>query len=228
MNLGIGEPDTHLYLVHIEDNLKVEDFSSYQGVFGSSSGWGSQGSPDWQTGDALSIDAAVLLTGVLEGEYIVYDQWELTKEGDRDHIGKLNGRVRRQATLLRRQATLISTVHSDLINGQEELSLGSWFSPENTTRPQSHHFISGPDDRYTYSYTSILRLGLTTGDTPDAPHNHLGTREPSTSPSALPTSSKARATKEHARSSGVLTEALRPSRESRLGRRPSIYVTEMS
>ncbi|KZV19663.1 putative carboxylesterase 16 [Dorcoceras hygrometricum] len=29
---------------------------------------------------------------------------------------------------------------------------------------------SGPDLNYTYSYTSILRLGLAAGDTPDAPH----------------------------------------------------------
>ncbi|KZV26053.1 hypothetical protein F511_13931 [Dorcoceras hygrometricum] len=38
---------------------------------------------------------------------------------------------------------------------------------------------SGPDISYTRSYTSILRLGLTAGDTPDAPRYHLGTREPS-------------------------------------------------
>ncbi|KZV38308.1 Histone-lysine N-methyltransferase EZA1 [Dorcoceras hygrometricum] len=235
-------------MVGMSDVLRLVDFSSYQGVFGSSSGSGSQGSPASGRGEALSIDdAAVLLTALVLGEDIVYDQWKLTKGGDRDHIGKLNGRIRRQATLLGRQATLISTVQSDLVNGQDELSLGSWFSPESTTRSQSHctrvllstaeerwrqdrelfqivGFTSGPDDRYTYSYTSILRLGLTAGDTPDAPHNHLGTRGLSTSPSALPTSSKARATKEHARSSGVLAEALRPARESRLGRRPSIYV----
>ncbi|KZV57187.1 hypothetical protein F511_13079 [Dorcoceras hygrometricum] len=41
---------------------------------------------------------------------------------------------------------------------------------------------SGPDLNRTYSYTSILRLGLTVGDTPDAPHDHLGTRGPSSSP----------------------------------------------
>ncbi|KZV27028.1 pentatricopeptide repeat-containing protein [Dorcoceras hygrometricum] len=38
---------------------------------------------------------------------------------------------------------------------------------------------SGPDLRYEYSYTSILRLGLAAGDTPDAPCYHLGTRGPS-------------------------------------------------
>ncbi|KZV56178.1 hypothetical protein F511_24643 [Dorcoceras hygrometricum] len=80
-------------------------------------------------------------------------------------------------TLLGCQATLISTVRGDLINGWETLSHGSW---------------------YTYSYTSILRLGLTAGDTPDAPHEHLGTQGPSTPPSTLPTSSKARAIKERA------------------------------
>ncbi|KZV23480.1 ankyrin repeat-containing protein-like [Dorcoceras hygrometricum] len=38
---------------------------------------------------------------------------------------------------------------------------------------------SGPDLSYTQSYTSILRLGLMAGDTPDAPYFHLGTRGPS-------------------------------------------------
>ncbi|KZV26410.1 hypothetical protein F511_36324 [Dorcoceras hygrometricum] len=33
---------------------------------------------------------------------------------------------------------------------------------------------SGPDLNHTYSYTSILRLELAAGDTPDAPHDHLG------------------------------------------------------
>ncbi|KZV53693.1 hypothetical protein F511_29244 [Dorcoceras hygrometricum] len=41
---------------------------------------------------------------------------------------------------------------------------------------------SGPDLKYGYSYTSILRLGLAAGDTPDAPHNRLGIRGPSNSP----------------------------------------------
>ncbi|KZV32040.1 hypothetical protein F511_38966 [Dorcoceras hygrometricum] len=41
---------------------------------------------------------------------------------------------------------------------------------------------SCPDLKYEYSYTSILRLGLTAGDTPDAPHNRLGTRRSSNSP----------------------------------------------
>ncbi|KZV37033.1 putative polygalacturonase [Dorcoceras hygrometricum] len=41
---------------------------------------------------------------------------------------------------------------------------------------------SGPDLKYEYSYTSILRLGLVAGDTPDAPHNRLGTRGPRNSP----------------------------------------------
>ncbi|KZV16581.1 putative alpha,alpha-trehalose-phosphate synthase [Dorcoceras hygrometricum] len=63
---------------------------------------------------------------------------DLTSLNGSDYIGKLNGRVGCQATLLGRQATLISTICSDLINGQEKLSLGSWFSPKNTTRPQSH------------------------------------------------------------------------------------------
>ncbi|KZV32300.1 hypothetical protein F511_19146 [Dorcoceras hygrometricum] len=38
---------------------------------------------------------------------------------------------------------------------------------------------SGPDLNHTYSYTSIIRLGLAAGDTPDAPYNRLGTRGPS-------------------------------------------------
>ncbi|KZV24864.1 hypothetical protein F511_14747 [Dorcoceras hygrometricum] len=38
---------------------------------------------------------------------------------------------------------------------------------------------SGPDLRYEYSYTSILLIGLATGDTPDTPHYHLETRGPS-------------------------------------------------
>ncbi|KZV33263.1 golgin candidate 5-like [Dorcoceras hygrometricum] len=38
---------------------------------------------------------------------------------------------------------------------------------------------SGPELNHTYSYTSIIPLGLAAGDTPDAPHNHLGTRGPS-------------------------------------------------
>ncbi|KZV20411.1 hypothetical protein F511_30641 [Dorcoceras hygrometricum] len=42
-------------------------------------------------------------------------------------------------------------------------------------------FISGPNLSYTYSYPSILRLGLTAGDTPDTPHKQLGTRGPSSS-----------------------------------------------
>ncbi|KZV29109.1 hypothetical protein F511_06604 [Dorcoceras hygrometricum] len=40
-------------------------------------------------------------------------------------------------------------------------------------------FSSGPDLNYTHSYTSILRLGLTMGDTPDTPYYHLETRGPS-------------------------------------------------
>ncbi|KZV21340.1 hypothetical protein F511_26948 [Dorcoceras hygrometricum] len=60
---------------------------------------------------------------------------------------------------------------------------------------------SGPDLNYTYSYTSILRLGLAAGDTPDAPQEHLGTRRPSTTASALPTPSEARAIKRRAWSS---------------------------
>ncbi|KZV45482.1 hypothetical protein F511_15849 [Dorcoceras hygrometricum] len=38
------------------------------------------------------------------------------------------------------------------------------------------NFSSGPDLSYTQSYTSILRLGLAAGDTPDAPYYHLETR----------------------------------------------------
>ncbi|KZV46304.1 Lipase, GDSL domain containing protein [Dorcoceras hygrometricum] len=41
---------------------------------------------------------------------------------------------------------------------------------------------SGPDLKYEYSYTSIFHLGLAARDTPDAPHNRLGTRGPSNSP----------------------------------------------
>ncbi|KZV33013.1 hypothetical protein F511_23186 [Dorcoceras hygrometricum] len=41
------------------------------------------------------------------------------------------------------------------------------------------NFSSGPDLILTQSYTSILHLGLAAGDTPDAPHYHLGTRGPS-------------------------------------------------
>ncbi|KZV39641.1 hypothetical protein F511_32953 [Dorcoceras hygrometricum] len=52
-------------------------------------------------------------------------------------------------------------------------------------------FNSGPDINYTYSYTSILRLGLTVGDTPDALCYHHGTRGLSRAPqtrSTLPRS----------------------------------------
>ncbi|KZV23604.1 hypothetical protein F511_37589 [Dorcoceras hygrometricum] len=41
---------------------------------------------------------------------------------------------------------------------------------------------SGPDLKYECSYTSIIRLGLAAGDTPDATNNRLGTRGPSNSP----------------------------------------------
>ncbi|KZV32606.1 ribosome production factor 1-like [Dorcoceras hygrometricum] len=40
-------------------------------------------------------------------------------------------------------------------------------------------FSSGPDLILTQSYTSILRLRLVVGDTPDAPHYHFRTRGPS-------------------------------------------------
>ncbi|KZV45443.1 hypothetical protein F511_39961 [Dorcoceras hygrometricum] len=80
----------------------------------------------------------------------------------------------------------------DLINGWESLARGSW---------------------HNYSYTSILRLGLAAGDTPDAPHKHLGTRGPSTAASTLPTSVKARATKNHSQSSEFSIEAWPPARE---------------
>ncbi|KZV33937.1 ras-related protein Rab11D-like [Dorcoceras hygrometricum] len=40
---------------------------------------------------------------------------------------------------------------------------------------------SGPDLNHTYSYNSIIRLGLAAGDTPDCPHDHLETRGPSIS-----------------------------------------------
>ncbi|KZV23060.1 phosphoglucomutase, cytoplasmic [Dorcoceras hygrometricum] len=40
-------------------------------------------------------------------------------------------------------------------------------------------FSSGPDLNYAHAYTSILRLGLATADTPDVPDNHLGIRGPS-------------------------------------------------
>ncbi|KZV24793.1 hypothetical protein F511_34766 [Dorcoceras hygrometricum] len=54
---------------------------------------------------------------------------------------------------------------------------------------------SGPDLNYTYSYTSILRLGLAAGDTPDAPHKHLGTRGPALQHQPYRTPSEARAIK---------------------------------
>ncbi|KZV24598.1 heat shock 70 kDa protein 17 [Dorcoceras hygrometricum] len=82
---------------------------------------------------------------------------------------------------------------------------------------------SGPDLNYTYSYTSILRPGLAAGDTPDAPHKHLGTRGPSTTASALPTPSEARAIKRRTWSSelGTLYRSLVPG--SRVSRPLSLW-----
>ncbi|KZV17586.1 wall-associated receptor kinase-like 22 [Dorcoceras hygrometricum] len=63
-----------------------------------------------------------------------------------------------------------------LIDGRSTTSRGLRFPSE------LQMITSCLDLNHTYSYTSILRLGLTTGYTPDAPHNHLGTRGPSSSP----------------------------------------------
>ncbi|KZV20398.1 heat shock 70 kDa protein 17 [Dorcoceras hygrometricum] len=80
---------------------------------------------------------------------------------------------------------------------------------------------SGPDLNYTYSYTLILRLGLAAGDTPDAPHKHLGTRGPSTTASALPTPSEGRAIKRRTWSSelGILYRSLAPG-----SARPQLHI----
>ncbi|KZV52571.1 protein TOO MANY MOUTHS-like [Dorcoceras hygrometricum] len=48
-------------------------------------------------------------------------------------------------------------------------------------------FTSGPDLSHIQSYTSILRLGLAAGETPDVPYYHLGTRRPSSILQARPT-----------------------------------------
>ncbi|KZV33131.1 endo-1,3(4)-beta-glucanase 1-like [Dorcoceras hygrometricum] len=159
------EPEAHLYLVHIEGvEARRRAMSPLVGMGENylkfTHGSGSQGSPAWRRGDAPSIDAVVLLTGLSEGEDIIYKQIELTK-------GEI-GKTLRQL---------------------------------------------GSEKRFGQSNGAFEDERLTTGDTPDTPLNHLGTRGPSAALSTSPTSSKARALKRRTWSSGAFPEVWPPTRE---------------
>ncbi|KZV24779.1 hypothetical protein F511_34208 [Dorcoceras hygrometricum] len=90
---------------------------------------------------------------------------DLTLINGPDHLGNSNrhlgGRDRS-----------IWIIRAYLINGRNASPRGSWFSSE-STNPTSIQPI-----------TCLLINGLAAGDTPDAPHYHLGTRGPSSMPQA--------------------------------------------
>ncbi|KZT75881.1 hypothetical protein F511_47094 [Dorcoceras hygrometricum] len=89
-----------------------------------------------------------------------------------DHLGKLNGHLDWlnghfgcQGQSLRMSGYLHPNRSMKILSTQLQYDASQVVSPFTIVGP-----TSGPDLNHTNSYTSILRLGLTAGDTPDAPH----------------------------------------------------------